>query len=176
MAADEADFAAVTGSAAVDAGMLLAAEIQGEAARARRFGFRLGGFGFLVPLGVTSEVLQQARLYALPWQVPCMRGLVNVRGNVVPVFDLTPLFGDGAASETPYTLIIDGGYRAVGLMTATLPTTLQCEADEEGLETGIPPVLAPYVRGSATANRQRWFEFDHLTCLQALATSKVPTN
>jgi chemotaxis signal transduction protein len=159
----------------IDAGMLLAAEIQVENPRSRRFGFRIAGTGFLVPVGVTSEVIHQPRLFPLPWRVPCMRGLINVRGNVAPVFDLSPLLSPGAASpDTPYALIIDSGHKAVGLLTETLPVTLQCDADDSPPLHDLPPALAPFLRASLQGNRQRWFELDHLACMRALAAGEIP--
>jgi twitching motility protein PilI len=175
VAIDEAQAVGRSGVGGVDAGMLLAAEIQGDNSRSRRFGFRIAGTGFLVPVGVTSEVIHQPRLFPLPWQVPCMRGLINVRGNVAPVFDLAALFTTTSASnDMPYALVIDSGHKAVGLLTETLPVTLHCEADDSSPADAIPAALARFVRASLRGNRQRWFELDHLACMRALAAGEIP--
>ncbi len=153
-----------------DAGLLLAAEVQGPARRERRFGFRIGGTGFLVPAGVASEIVQNPVLHRMPWQTPHLRGLLSHRGNVVPVFELSALFHTVVRSEPgAYLLILDGGERAGGVFVDTLPTMLACEADEHPDFSGVPSPLSDTVQGTRVAAGERWFELDHMALFTALA-------
>jgi chemotaxis signal transduction protein len=153
-----------------DAGLLLAAEVQGPARRERRFGFRIGGTGFLVPAGVASEIVQDPVIHRMPWQTPHIRGLLSHRGNVVPVFDLSALFHTVVRSETStYLLILDSGERAGGVIVDTLPAMLACEADEHPDFSGLPSPLSDTVQGTRVAAGERWFELDHMALFSALA-------
>ncbi|MCG3203067.1 MAG: hypothetical protein NFCOHLIN_02985 [Gammaproteobacteria bacterium] len=155
---------------AADAGLLLAAEVQGPARRERRFGFRIGGTGFLVPAGVASEIVQNPVIHRMPWRAPQMRGLVSHRGNVVPVFDLSALFHTVVRSEPgAYLLILDCGERAGGVFVDTLPTMLVCEADEHPDFSDLPSPLSDTMQGTRVAAGERWFDLDHMALFSALA-------
>jgi twitching motility protein PilI len=153
-----------------DAGLLLAAEVQGPVRRDRRFGFRIGGTGFLVPNGVTSEIVQNPVIHRLPWHTPHLRGLTSHRGNVVPVFDLSVLFHTVVrADSNAFMLILDSGERAVGVFIDTLPTMLVCDTDEHPDFSALPSPLPDTVQATFVAAGERWFELDHLALFSALA-------
>jgi twitching motility protein PilI len=171
---DELHSSSNAGNIGIDAGMLLAAEVQGELQRRRRFGVRIGGAGFLIPSGMASEVVQQPRLFPLPWTVPYLRGLLNVRGNVVPVFDIRPLLQTNPAttSEPRYALILDSGSNIVGLLTDALPITIICDTADNSASNLLPSALAAHVTRSAVSGHEHWFELNHQSCLRALATRR----
>lgn len=157
----------------IDTGMLLAAEVQNELQRTRRFGVRIAGTGFLIPHGVASEVVHQPQLFPLPWVVPYLCGLLNVRGNVIPVFDIRPLLQSGStANDLRYALILDSGSNIVGLLTDALPTPIVCEPTDEAASDLLPPALSAHVTRTVISGRERWFEINHLNCLRALATRR----
>lgn len=55
-------------------------------------------FGLLLPVGTSAEILRATRICSMPNTPPWSVGLANVRGNVVPVFDLLRYFSLGSVS------------------------------------------------------------------------------
>jgi len=59
----------------------------------RRHGFWLGNIGLLLPFEIISEVSEGLAICRLPNTPAWMVGMSNLRGNMVPVFDLGLLLG-----------------------------------------------------------------------------------
>lgn len=108
--------------------------------------FRLGGESFLVAREETREVLSvPALLTRVPGARAWIRGLANVRGQLLPVVDLRSFLGGGSAAisrtarilvanhrEVPAGLLVDEvlGFRKFNdsEFNAQIPTTiLQCD-------------------------------------------------
>ncbi len=68
--------------------------------------FRLGEELFALDVGQVREVLEMSAVTAVPGAPPFMRGIVNVRGAVVPVVDLRVKFGMTPTGQTVHTRII----------------------------------------------------------------------
>lgn len=67
---------------------------------------------FAVDIGKVSEVLEFAGVTKLPRMPNFMRGVINIRGNVVPVLDLKQKFATAPLSGWPVPC---GGTRASGV-------------------------------------------------------------
>jgi len=59
----------------------------------RRYGVRIGDVRILLPNGLESEVLDNSKLTLLPRTPPGLLGVLNVRGSLVPLFDLSLVTG-----------------------------------------------------------------------------------
>lgn len=68
--------------------------------------FRLEGELFAVEVAKVREVLDLVPITKVPRAPNYMRGMINVRGNVVPVVDLHAKFGMATAQTTRDTRII----------------------------------------------------------------------
>lgn len=82
-----------------------------EADRAQSFViFRLGGEGYTLEVMRVQEVLDVGSLTQVPGGPPYLRGVLNLRGKVVPVYDLRMPFGlpiETAPSRQPCVLIVE---------------------------------------------------------------------
>lgn len=83
----------------------------------------LGDEVFAVEAGHVREILDLVPVTAVPNAKPFARGLINVRGNIVPLADLRVVFGmDTAAGPTPDTrivvleVVLDGEPAIVGIL------------------------------------------------------------
>lgn len=65
---------------------------------------RLGGAPYALHVSDVTSVLVDRRITALPTPVPHLRGLVGIRGAIVPVYDLAALLGH-PDSSTPRWLV-----------------------------------------------------------------------
>ena len=73
---------------------------------ARYLTFRLGDELFAVNVFKAREVLDITRTTRIPTAPAYMRGVINVRGNAIPVVDLRMKFGLPVTPETMHTRII----------------------------------------------------------------------
>ena len=62
----------------------LSHDIEGE----RFLTFRLGKTGYGVEITRIKEIIEYGGITRIPMTPPCIRGVINLRGNVVPVVDL----------------------------------------------------------------------------------------
>jgi twitching motility protein PilI len=151
------------------AGMVLAATTAKE--KRARYGFRVSSLSFLIKSGCASEVLHRPAIWSLPGSSPWLLGLVNLRSNLVPVFDLRQLFGlppDPAAEQR--VLVFDQGDKAVGMLIDGFPKPLFDLKSFPGLPQ-LPEELQAHVRGGYIRDDSVWLEFDHESFFEALVNS-----
>ncbi|KOR28808.1 hypothetical protein TI05_14480, partial [Achromatium sp. WMS3] len=87
-----------------------------------RFGFQIGDIGLLIPIAMVSEVVVDIDIYPLPTTPKWFRGLINLRGSLVPIFDLKTLFDIQTKSEkTPRLLVLNERIKTVGILVDTPP-------------------------------------------------------
>jgi len=142
-------------------GGLAAAEADSGAAAF--FGFRVGSLGLLVPVGIFCEVIEQAQVNPLPNTQPWFGGLLNLRGNLVPVIDLHRLFGEEAVDAKKRRLFtIDKGEKAVALWIDGLPQVFGAFPQPLAQLPPLPAALASHVRAAYPQPAQIWLhvQFD----------------
>ncbi|MBZ4194157.1 MAG: chemotaxis protein CheW [Candidatus Contendobacter sp.] len=127
-----------------------------------RYGFLVGGIGLLIGPDTSSEVLESAPVYPLPTAPVWLLGLVNLRGNLAPVFDIKPLLEleDDHHPVQNRLLILGGGDKAVGIMIDGLPQRTATGQILSRLPP-LPAALRPYVAKAYLQNGAVWLEFDH---------------
>src|SRR5262245_12044429 len=76
--------------------------------------FRLGGEGFLLAREETREVMAYPTVVTrVPGAKLWIRGLSNVRGQLLPVIDLRAFLGSGATSITRATRVLIANHREI---------------------------------------------------------------
>ncbi len=68
--------------------------------------FMLGGEMFAMGILTVKEIIEYANLTEVPMMPASVRGVINLRGAVVPVADLAVRFGRAAAPVTKRTCIV----------------------------------------------------------------------
>jgi purine-binding chemotaxis protein CheW len=79
---------------------------QGSADRTQYLTFMLGGEVFAIGILVIKEIIEYSGLTAVPMMPDFIRGVINLRGAVVPVMDLMARFGKQAGGVTKRTCIV----------------------------------------------------------------------
>jgi purine-binding chemotaxis protein CheW len=97
--------------------------------------FPLGAESYALPLEQVKEVVPAPLLTALPTAPPFVLGLVNLRGDVLPVLSAGVLLGSPFRVEAAYVMVVDAGGRPVGLAISGLPRIVHL-----ALEPGAPDV------------------------------------
>ena len=134
-----------------------------------RYGFRVGGVGLLIGQDTVSEVMEQTSIYPLPNTPSWFPGLVNLRGNLVPVFDMQQFLelGDSIASKKHWLLILDRGDQAVGVLIGELPQMAVTRHVLARLPP-LPSTLRPHIAQAYVQDDIVWLEFNHQSFFQAL--------
>jgi purine-binding chemotaxis protein CheW len=104
--------------------------------------FSLGEEMFAIGILAIREILEYGQLTEVPMTPPFIRGVINLRGAVVPVIDLSVRFGREARAVSKRTCIVIIETEVVGSHDANAPRQTQqmgvvVDAVSEVLE--IPP-------------------------------------
>jgi len=97
--------------------------------------FRLGDEVFALDISTVREVLDFTSVTKVPRTPASMRGVINLRGTVVPVIDLRIKFGMTAAERTVNTCVIitetliDGEMTVLGALVDSVQEVLDLGAD-----------------------------------------------
>jgi purine-binding chemotaxis protein CheW len=68
--------------------------------------FLLGGEAFAIGILAIKEIIEYGELTEVPMMPDCVRGVINLRGAVVPVMDLQARFGRQHVEVTKRTCIV----------------------------------------------------------------------
>jgi len=97
--------------------------------------FRLGDELFAIDVGQVREVLEMETITAVPNALEFMRGIINVRGSVVPVVDLRAKFGMSAIENTVHTRVVvmeldlDGEVNVLGALADSVHEVIELNPD-----------------------------------------------
>ena len=98
--------------------------------------FKLDGEIFALAIGKVREVLDFTSVTRVPQTPEFMRGVINLRGSVVPVMDLRLKFGMNRTEKTVNTCIIiaevqmEGEATILGALADSVQEVLDLESDQ----------------------------------------------
>ncbi|MEE9302818.1 MAG: chemotaxis protein CheW [Thiotrichaceae bacterium] len=144
-----------------------------------RYGFELGAIGVLTPLGMVCEIMDLQRIYLLPNAPAWLSGLINLRGNLVPVFDLGGLLGIKDEAETKDNisanfnmLVIGSDTKTVAVIIKGLPQPIPTKRHE----TELPPITdsaKKFVINAYSFQQRVWIDLDLETYLMSLHSQRA---
>lgn len=98
--------------------------------------FRLGDEDFALEINTVREVLDLINITKIPRTPEYMKGVINLRGNVVPIIDLRLNLGMSAAERTVDTCIIivevdlDGEAIQIGALADSVQEVIDIDPDQ----------------------------------------------
>ena len=114
--------------------------------------FMLGGEVYAMGILAIKEIIEYGQLTEVPRMPGFIRGVINLRGAVVPVIDLSARFGKPATTVTRRTCIVivevsdgqgtQGSTQVVGVMVDAVNAVLEIPATE--IEP--PPSFGAHIR------------------------------
>jgi len=131
-------------------------------------GFKIDSLGLLLPSSTISELLTNLSVCSLPNTNQTLYGMGNLRGNIIPVFDLRYLFGMADCPQK-YFLVIGEGEGAVAVLLDEVP--MQIEIDEQDKLNALPPmpgVLRPHIK-DAYYSDGLWVDCDLVPFFESLS-------
>jgi len=124
--------------------------------------FRVGNNSLLAPLDEVVEILDMPKLARVPLAQPWVRGIANIRGNLLPVVDFSGFLSGEVttASEKSRVLVIDHNGIYSGLVVDEVYGLKHFMEDEHTDEQPeIDEYLLPYVRTGYRRDGKVWREF-----------------
>ncbi|TAL46594.1 MAG: hypothetical protein EPN89_10165 [Methylovulum sp.] len=133
-------------------------------------GFRVGELGFLLPASLHCEVIERLPVNPIPNVEPWFSGLLNIRGNIVPVVDLHCLLGANPGKKR-YLFAVDRGDKTVALWIDGYPQILT--GPDHSLQVLealpiLPERLQRYVTGAYLCSGQAWLSLQFGQLFKAL--------
>ncbi|WKK78140.2 chemotaxis protein CheW [Marivirga salinae] len=95
--------------------------------------FRLGDEEYGLQIGQIKEVVPTPHITRLPQTPPYVKGVANIRGNIIAVVDLEEKFGlkqDSAEAANNYTLVVESDEVKMGVLVRELPNTLNVKQSQ----------------------------------------------
>jgi purine-binding chemotaxis protein CheW len=123
--------------------------------------FSLASELFAVGILVIKEIIQYGQPTTVPLMPNYIRGVINLRGAVVPVIDLYARFGRGAAEVGKRTCIViievtyEGDSHDIGIMVDAVSAVIEIAADQiEPPPTFGSTVRTDFIEGMGKLNDQ----------------------
>ncbi|RKZ52986.1 MAG: hypothetical protein DRR16_09640 [Candidatus Parabeggiatoa sp. nov. 3] len=136
----------------------------------RRLGFYVGNLGLLIAQKATCELTEILQICAIPFTATWLLGLINLRGNLLPVFDLHKLL-QLEPVEAKKLLILGQGNATGGIVIDNLPIHINFTDTDKLIHLPpLPAIIKPYSTSGYEKNGQLWFNFDHKGFFESIAT------
>jgi purine-binding chemotaxis protein CheW len=91
--------------------------------------FSLGREEYALPIGSVHEIVRYSEPRSVASELPWIRGVIGLRGKIIPIFDLAARMGlEPTGSEPGKIVIVDGGAGQVGVMVDDVEEVLTVEA------------------------------------------------
>ena len=105
--------------------------------------FNLGEEAFAIEIGKVREVLDYTSITKVPRTPAFLRGVINLRGSVVPVIDLRMILNMSAIQKTVDTciVIVDVEIEGNNIQLGALADSVQEVVDIDVNQIGPPPKL-----------------------------------
>ena len=133
-------------------------------------GFSLLGAFFVVSMGELNEMLEVPNYTKLPGVRSWVKGVANVRGRLLPVFDLAAYFGSTllGSKKQQRLLIIDRNQIYAGLWVDQVfgMQYFPVDAHSKRLPTVLPESIRSFVSGSFEHENRHWVVFHPLRLLE----------
>jgi purine-binding chemotaxis protein CheW len=92
--------------------------------------FSLGSEEYGLPIGAVQEIIRYTRPRTIPSAPPSVRGVINLRGKIIPVVDLkSRLHIDGPDAEESKIVIVEAGAVTAGLIVDDVDEVITVDED-----------------------------------------------
>lgn len=139
----------------------------------RCYGFEIGGYHLMVQQGTFCELLASFRVSPLPNAPDYLLGLTNLRGNLLPIYQLEGLLGLAQCAPN-YALLIGDALTSAAIAISSKPQQFDLASLEPvGAPTDIPQLLTKVVLQSFRHEARVWSVLDHTQLFQLLASGQA---
>jgi len=95
-------------------------------------GFRIGRETFGLPISAVREIVRVPEITAVPNGFECIEGVINLRGQIIPVVDLRKRFGAKviAPHKKNRIVVVESETRLIGLIVSSASEVLRIPPSE----------------------------------------------
>ena len=138
-----------------------------------RYGYKISNMNFLVPEKTTSEIIQNHNIFSLPKSPSWIEGLINIRGNIIPVMNIGKLVKQANSEKLTSILVLDkaDNKSAIAIMINDLPVSLEI-GESNTAASGYPEVLNDFIENGFNQNNIDWIEFNPQELFKKLANKE----
>ena len=126
-----------------------------------RQGVQVGATGIFLPYLEKVEIIELESVCPIPNTPMWFMGMINNRGNLLPVFDLK-LFMAMDDQPSRWLMVIVHGGKAAGLCIDTLPVIIEnpqtVDVDRDGAHITLPQALRPHIVATYVHNGKLWMD------------------
>lgn len=126
-------------------------------------GFSLLGHRFVASMDEVVELLEVPQHTFVPGAQPWVRGVANVRGRLLPLFDLAAFFGGHLSGprQRRRVLVVEHGKIYAGLIVDELHGMQHLALEyAKGAPGDLMEPFAPMINGQFLLQQERWLVFD----------------
>jgi len=135
-----------------------------------RYGYKISDMNFLVPEEIVSEVIQEAKVFNLPNCPSWLEGLVNIRGNIIPVMNMDKLLKKSNYDKSTTLLVLNNidEKQSIAIIITELPISLEYNESKTKINS-YPDILHEYISSGFNQNNYDWVEFNPQKLFEKLA-------
>jgi purine-binding chemotaxis protein CheW len=132
------------------------------AAREEFLTFRLGGEEYAIDILQVQEIRAQESATRIASAPEFIRGVINLRGTIVPIVDLRVKFGfDSAANTAPVVIILSIAQRVIGVVVDAVTDVVDLAGDQIRATPEVGGAIAAgFIRGIAPLEDRMLIVFD----------------
>lgn len=135
---------------------------------ALRYGFNIGSLNFIFDVQMASELLKGVTIAAIPNTPTWMLGVINLRGHLVPVFNLAAYFEfKDEPDNQNLLLVLDKGEKAVAFQVQRYPQLLDNLVKRDSLPE-LNSKIDGYILTAYNSAENIWLELDKEKFFSAL--------
>lgn len=137
-----------------DIGNEVAAEIVGAAPEEeiRICLFSIGEESYALPVGMLTEIILPQKIFPVPTTPPHVLGVINLRGNIVPIVDIRPALDLPQQTNPSQIAIIKHGGTIVGVIVDSVTEVVSVP------ESSFLDLPSEYGGPQAAVNRRRFLK------------------
>ena len=114
--------------------------------------FTLGDEHYALPIQQVHEIIRYTEPRSVASRVDWVRGVISLRGRIVPVYDLAARLGiSSELTEHTKIVIVEAGAETAGVIVDGVEEVLTIEADQLEAAPGADTALIEAIASSASA-------------------------
>lgn len=147
-----------------------ASQLDTPAQQRRWRALKIGNLRLLVPHDCGGEILEEPLVAPLPRTPAWCRGLINLRGRLIPAFDLHEALGVAhLRAQHSHWLALGTSEDTLAFTVDALPNALVATQITRVHDDILPTALRTFVGDAFSVAGELWLEFRHIAFFRALA-------
>jgi len=142
------------------------------------YGFDVGPVTLLHDPYFQAEIIEDARVTAIPNTEKWFMGMTALRGHLIPVFDIGAFIDDANRSTVTKRkiVVVGANEEAAGIYIDSLPTRILPASLQVTDEYDVPELVKSAVRGAHTVDGNIWLDTDYPYFFELLGENLSATN